>query len=240
MGQALRGAPVLLPFGLSSRETVISGSPMIVKHLTTGPLQVNTYVAGDEATSDAVVIDPGGQAQEILRIIRDAGWTLQRIINTHAHFDHVGGVAELKAEAGVPFALHRDEVPVLENYSSQLAYFGVSAGEPPTVDEYLEAGQEILVGETILRVLLTPGHSQGHVTFVYDGSPDAGDQRVAFSGDVLFQGSIGRFDLPGGDYDRLMRSIREELLPLGDDTIIYPGHGPSTTIGREKQSNPFL
>lgn len=213
---------------------------MIVKHLTTGPLQVNTYVAGDEATGDAVVIDPGGQAQEILRIIRDAGWTLRRIINTHAHFDHVGGVAELKAEAGVPFALHRDEVPVLENYSSQLAYFGVSAGEPPTVDEYLEAGQEIPLGETVLRVLLTPGHSPGHVTFVYAGAPDAGDQRVAFSGDVLFQGSIGRFDLPGGDYDRLMRSIREELLPLGDDTIIYPGHGPSTTIGREKQSNPFL
>lgn len=213
---------------------------MIVKHLMTGPLQVNTYIIGDEATNDAVVVDPGGHVEEILHAIQDAGLTLRRVINTHAHFDHVGGVSELKEEAGIPFALHRDELPVLENYSGQLAYFGVSGGEPPAVDEYLEEGQEIAVGETVLQVLFTPGHSPGHVTFVYDGSGKAEGQRVAFSGDVLFQGSIGRFDLPGGDYDRLMQSIREELLPLGDETIIHPGHGPSTTIGREKRTNPFL
>lgn len=212
---------------------------MVIKHLTTGPLQVNTYIVGDEATGDAVIIDPGGNASEILRLVEEAGLTLQRIINTHAHFDHVGGVQPLKEAAGVPFALHRDDLPILENYSSQLAYFGASGGEPPAVDEYLEAGQEIEVGETVLRVLFTPGHSPGHVTFVHD-DPESSEGPVAFSGDVLFQRSIGRFDLPGGNYERLMRSIREELLPLGDKTVIYPGHGPSTTIGEEKKHNPYL
>lgn len=212
---------------------------MVIKHLTTGPLQVNTYIVGDEATGDAVVIDPGGNAPEILGVVEEAGFVLRRIINTHAHFDHVGGVQPLKEAAGVPFALHRDDLPILENYSSQLAYFGASGGEPPAVDEYIEEGQEIEVGETVLRVLFTPGHSPGHVTFVHD-DPESGEGPVAFSGDVLFQRSIGRFDLPGGDYERLMRSIREELLPLGDEAVIHPGHGPSTTIGEEKKHNPFL
>ncbi|MBS1253589.1 MAG: Hydroxyacylglutathione hydrolase GloC [Anaerolineales bacterium] len=213
---------------------------MIVKHLTTGPLQVNTYIVGDDATRDAVIIDPGGNADEILRNVQEAKLTLRRIINTHAHFDHVGGVAPLKEAAGVPFALHRAELPLLENYRSQLAYFGISAGEPPAVDEYLEEGQEIEVGEIVLRVLFTPGHSPGHVTFLYDPAESGGGPRVAFSGDVLFRGGIGRTDLPGGDHERLMRSIREELFPLGDETTVYPGHGSSTTIGREKRTNPFL
>ncbi len=221
---------------------------MIVKHLVTGPLQVNTYIVGDEVTRDAVVIDPGGQAPEIMRIIKEEGLTLRRIINTHAHFDHVTGVEALKEATGVPFHLHPADLPILESFGRQLAYFGLPGGDPPTVDEYLEEGQEIAIGNTVLRVLFTPGHSPGHVTFLYEGSEnDAGEdpavpggRRVAFSGDVLFQGSIGRFDLPGGDYERLMRSIRTVLLPLGDTTVIYPGHGPSTTIAREKIWNPFL
>lgn len=212
---------------------------MIIKHLVTGPLQVNTYIVGDEATGDVVVIDPGGQTSEILSIIDEEGLTLRRIINTHAHFDHVGGVEVLKRAAGVPFYLHQDDLPILESYSKQLAHFGLPGGEPPTVDEYLKEGEEIEIGNTILRVLFTPGHSPGHVTFLSDLEQDS-NHRVAFSGDVLFQGSIGRFDLPGGDYQRLMRSIREVLLPLDDDTVIYPGHGPSTTIGQEKRWNPFL
>lgn len=210
---------------------------MIIRHLVTGPLQVNTYIVGDEATGDAVVIDPGGQAPQILRIIEQEGLTLRRIINTHAHFDHVSGVDALKKAAGVPFYLHRADLPILESYGRQLAYFGLPGGDPPVVDQYVEEGQEIEIGKTIMRVLFTPGHSPGHVTYVYDNSST---ERVAFAGDVLFQGSIGRFDLPGGDYELLMRSIREVLLPLGDDTVILPGHGPSTTIGHEKQWNPFL
>lgn len=213
---------------------------MIIRHLTTGPLQVNTYIVGDEIAGDAVVIDPGGQVLEILRIVRDEGLTLRRIINTHAHFDHVGGVSELKAAAGVPFCLHPADLPILNNYSTTLAYFGLTEAEPPAVDEYLEESQTIAVGKMILRVLFTPGHSPGHVTFVPDNALSDPDKRVAFSGDVLFQGSIGRYDLPGADYEQLMHSIRDVLLPLGDDTVIYPGHGPSTTIGREKRHNPFL
>lgn len=213
---------------------------MIVKKLVTGPLQVNTYIVGDETSGDAVVMDPGGQVSQILQVIEREGLTLRKIINTHAHFDHVTGVAELKELAGVPFYLHRADLPVLESYGRQLAYFGLPAGPPPTVDEYLEEGQEIRVGETIFRVLFTPGHTPGHVTFVHDGDAGESANRVAFAGDVLFQGSIGRFDFPGGDFERLMRSIREVLLPLGDDTVIYPGHGPATTIGQEKVWNPFL
>ena len=213
---------------------------MIIRHLVTGPLQVNTYIVGDEASGEAVVIDPGGQASEILRIIEGEGLTLRRIINTHAHFDHVTGVEALKQAAGVPFHLHRADLPILQSFGRQLAYFGLPASAPPSVDEYLEEGQTIAIGETTLRVLFTPGHSPGHVTFVGDTPAAGSNSRVAFSGDVLFQGSIGRFDLPGGDYQLLMRSIREVLLPLGDDTVIYPGHGPSTTLGQEKRWNPFL
>ncbi len=213
---------------------------MIIKKLVTGPLQVNTYIVGDEASGGAVVIDPGGQASQILQVAEGEGLTLRKIINTHAHFDHVTGVAELKELAGVPFYLHRADLPILESFGRQLAYFGLPGGPPPTVDGYLEEGQEIRIGETVFRVLFTPGHTPGHVTFVYDGGSGESANRVAFAGDVLFQGSIGRFDFPGGDYERLMRSIREVLLPLGDDTVIYPGHGPSTTIGQEKVWNPFL
>ncbi|MFQ5341724.1 MAG: MBL fold metallo-hydrolase, partial [Anaerolineae bacterium] len=187
---------------------------MIIKKLVTGPLQVNTYIVGDEATGDAVVIDPGGQASQILQVIESEGLTLKKIINTHAHFDHVTGVAELKELAGVPFYLHRADLPILESYGRQLAYFGLAAGPPPTVDEYLQEGQEIQVGGTVFRVLFTPGHTPGHVTFVHDEKAGESANRVAFAGDVLFQGSIGRFDFPGGDYERLMRSIREVLLPL--------------------------
>ncbi|MFQ5856976.1 MAG: MBL fold metallo-hydrolase, partial [Anaerolineae bacterium] len=192
--------------------------------------------------------DPGGQASQILQIVEQERLTLRRIINTHAHFDHVSGVNDVKEVAGVPFYLHRADLPILDSYSRQLAYFGLTGGKQPTVDEYLEEGQGVEIGELVLRVLFTPGHSPGHVTFVYETpstdlstrSGQSSGPRVAFSGDVLFQGSIGRFDLPGGDYQQLMRSIREVLLPLGDDTVIYPGHGPATTIGQEKQWNPFL
>lgn len=205
---------------------------MIVRHLVTGPLQVNTYIVGDEVTGDAVVIDPGGSAEQILRLAEREGLTLRRIINTHAHFDHVSGVQDLKELAGIPFALHEADLPILQSYPRQLLYFGLLPKDPPEVDEYIQAGDEIAVGEIRLRVLFTPGHTPGHVTFVTPG--------VALVGDVLFQGSIGRSDLPGGDYKQLMRSIREVLLPLRDDTVVYPGHGPATTIGQEKLYNPFL
>lgn len=214
---------------------------MLVWQLATGPLQVNTYIIADEATRQAAVIDPGGNAPEILRLIEAEDLDVRRIINTHAHFDHVGGVEPLKQATGAPFGLHSDDLPVLDRYTEQLARFGIAAGEPPTVDDYLEPGQTVELGDTVLHIRFTPGHSPGHVTFVYrpgDDSPD--DPPVAFVGDVLFRGSIGRTDVAGGDFDRLMRSIREELLPLGDEAVVYPGHGPATTIGAERRHNPFL
>lgn len=213
---------------------------MLIWHLATGPLQVNTYIVADDATRQAAVIDPGGNVPEILRLIEAEDLDLHRIINTHAHFDHVGGVEPLKQATGAPFGLHRADLPVLERYSEQLMRFGIAAGEQPTVDDYLEPGQTIELGETVLHIHFTPGHSPGHVAFVYRGGDGGNEPPVAFAGDVLFRGSIGRTDVPGGDFDRLMRSIREELLPLGDDAAIYPGHGPATTIGDERRHNPFL
>jgi hydroxyacylglutathione hydrolase len=215
---------------------------MLIWHLTTGPLQVNTYIVADEAARQTAVIDPGGNVPEILRLIEAEDVDVRRIINTHAHFDHVGGVEALKRATGAPFGLHRAYLPLLDSYAEQLARFGIASGEQPTVDDYLEPGQTIELGETTLHIVFTPGHSPGHVTFVYRGGDDGSDDPpVAFAGDVLFRGSIGRTqDIPGGDFDRLMRSIREELLPLGDDAVVYPGHGPATTIGDERRHNPFL
>ena len=213
---------------------------MIIRHLATGPLQVNTYIVGSKATGDAVVIDPGGHASEILRVLEQENLTLRRIINTHAHFDHVGGVNDLKTATGVPFCLHPDDLGTLAGYAQQMAFFGMQGDEAPDVDEHLEAGQVVEIGELSLTVLFTPGHAPGHVTFVSPVDITGPGDRVAFSGDVLFQGSIGRYDLPGADLHVLMSSITEQLLPLGDNTVIYPGHGPMTTIGEEKLSNPFL
>ena len=206
---------------------------MIVKTLVVGALATNCYIVGCEKTKQAAVIDPGDEADRILAAVREAGLTVTHVLLTHAHFDHIGAADEVVKASGAPLALHPDDLPLLQAGGGAL-FFDFQPPPVPAAVTSLAAGQEIGVGELTLRVLHTPGHSPGHVTFY---APAEG---ALFDGDVLFAEGIGRTDLPGGSFAVLMRSIGEQLMTLPDDTVVYPGHGPATTIGHERRSNPWL
>jgi glyoxylase-like metal-dependent hydrolase (beta-lactamase superfamily II) len=207
--------------------------PFRILQLPLGPIQTTCYVVADEATRDAVVIDPGWDAPQVLAALAERQWTCRHVLLTHAHFDHIGAVADLVEATGAPLAVHPGELPLLRaNGGAQL--FGIELRPVPAPDVLLEPGRPLSAGSLAFDVLFVPGHTAGHVAFYH-----AAGQAV-FSGDVLFQQSIGRTDLPGGDYDRLMRSLRDVMLRLPDETVVYSGHGPATTIGAEKLENPFL
>jgi len=207
---------------------------VLIHTIPVGITQTNCYVVGCEDTQDGVVIDPGGNPERILKTIEESGLTIRYVLNTHCHFDHMGANVEIVAATGAPLALHPAELPLLQAQGGA-AMFGVSARESPMPDLELEPGQMLEVGTLRFQVLHTPGHSAGgSVTFYLE------EEGVAFDGDVLFAMGIGRTDLPGGNWDTLMRSIREVLFALPDETILYPGHGPQTTVGQEKRSNPWL
>ncbi len=197
-----------------------------------GPLQVNCYIIADEKTKEAVVIDPGDDAQDILGIIRKKGLTVKYIVNTHAHFDHVGGNEELKEATGAEILLHEADAALLGSTSGQARTFGMNAPASPKADRYVKHGDVITAGEVSLAVLHIPGHSPGGICLV--------EQGMVFTGDALFAGSIGRTDLPGGSHMALIGAIKANLLTLPDDTKVYPGHGPESTIGEEKRENPYL
>jgi len=205
---------------------------MLIETLEVGPLQVNCYVIGCETTREGVVIDPGDDVEDILAVINRHGLQVKQILNTHAHFDHVGAVHALKSATGARFYLHQADLQLLHSAPMQAAYFGFKVGPVPEVDVFLNEGDEIAFGQERLRVVHTPGHTAGGVSFVND--------QVAFVGDELFRDSIGRTDLPGGNYTQLLHAVRTRLFTLPDDVVVYPGHGPPTTIGREKRYNPFF
>ncbi len=206
---------------------------MLLHSLTVGMIQANCYVVGCEETREGVIIDPGGDPERILRIVEDAGLTIRYVLNTHCHFDHMAANADVVAATGAPLALHPAEIPLLKA-DGGASWFGFTMSPSPPPDIELEEGQMLEVGTLRFQVLFVPGHSPGHVAF-YEA-----DEGVVFDGDVLFAGGVGRTDLPGGDWDTLMRSIRKVLLALPDETVLYPGHGPKTTVGREKKSNPWV
>ncbi len=208
---------------------------------TVGPFQENTYLLGDADAGEAVVIDPGGRVDDILRVAELRGVRVMAIVNTHSHIDHVTGVAELRRLSGAPFCLHPDAVAMLAALPQQAAMFGLPPEDPPTVDRHLAPGEVLRVGGIGLTVLDTPGHAPGHVT-LYTGPIDLDGTAAprAWVGDVIFEGSIGRTDLPGGDYDTLMASIEREILSLAPETVLYSGHGPATTVGYERRFNPFV
>lgn len=209
---------------------------MILRGITVGLLQENCYIMGCESSGEGVIIDPGDNAGAILRLVDQAGIrSVSKIINTHAHLDHVLAVNDIRARTGASFHLHKADLPTLHSVPMQAELWLDSEADPiDDPDGYLEHGQSISVGEEVLEVRFTPGHAPGHVIFVNHA------ERFIFAGDTLFQGSIGRFDLPGGDEATLLKSIREQMLSLPDDYAVYPGHGPATTIGVERQSNPFV
>jgi hydroxyacylglutathione hydrolase len=208
---------------------------------TVMPFSENTYLVGDADAGVAIVVDPGGRADDIVRVAKQRGVAIATIVNTHAHIDHVAGVRELQALTGAPFWIHADAVPMLQTVPAQAAMFGLPPFDPPEVDATISAGQVFEVGGLRLTVRYTPGHAPGHVTLV--GPPVEIDGRqapFALCGDVIFMGSIGRTDLPGGDYTTLMNSIEREILSLPDETVLYSGHGPATRVGRERLRNPFV
>ena len=207
---------------------------MIFKYRETGPLLVNCYIVGDEQSREAVVIDPGGDAEAILFLLKEDDLKLKAILNTHSHFDHVGGNAGLKKATGAPILIHPAEREMLTGMDAMASQFGIPFEPSPPADGELNEGQRIEIGRTALEVLHTPGHSPGGVSFKIAGMP------MVIVGDCLFQFSIGRTDFPGASPSLLLRSIREKLIPLGDNCEVYPGHGPPTIIGRERKYNPFL
>ena len=205
---------------------------MIVKTLPVGMTQANCYIVGCEETKLGAIIDPGDEGKHILEAVDDSGLKITHVLLTHAHFDHIGAADEVVKATGAQLALHPQDLPLL-NAGGGATFFGLPSPAIPDASLRLEADQEISVGELTLRVLHTPGHSPGHVTF-YEPK-----QGVIFDGDVLFAQGIGRADLPGGSYETLMDSI-QGLLTLPDETVVYSGHGPPTTIGRERVMNPWL
>ena len=206
---------------------------MLIHTIPVGMIQTNCYVVGCEETKEGVVIDPGGNPERILAAVEKDGLTIRYVLNTHCHFDHMAANADVVAATGAPLALHPAEIPILQARGGAIM-FGVPVKESPLPDVELEDGQVLEVGTFRFQVLYTPGHSPGHVTF-YEANEGA-----AFDGDVVFALGIGRTDLTGGDWNTLMRSIREVLFALPDETVLYPGHGPQTTVGREKRSNPWV
>ncbi|MCW7753227.1 MBL fold metallo-hydrolase [Desulfobotulus sp. H1] len=204
---------------------------MIIRSLAVGPIMANCFIAGCEKTREAVVIDPGDEGDRILMALAEEKLTVKYILNTHGHFDHVAANRRLKEVTGAEICIHPDDAPMLGQLASMAMSFGLRAENSPPCDLPLRGGEEIRFGEEVLKVIHTPGHSPGGLSFAGDG--------FVFVGDTLFAGSIGRTDLPGGSYNTLIASIRERLFPLGDAVRVYCGHGPDTTIGSEKRFNPF-
>ena len=199
--------------------------------LVVGRLQTNCYIL--QSGSSAIVVDPGDEGERIARFLIDAGVKARQIIATHTHFDHVLGVNVIRKRFGAEFLIHNDDLPILESMQSRVRQImGFEVPPPPKVDGFLRDSDVLEFGDVKVRVLHTPGHSPGSISLSGQG--------FVMTGDALFNQSIGRTDLPGGDLDTLVHSIKQKLFSLGDETVVYPGHGPETTIGDEKLANPFV
>jgi glyoxylase-like metal-dependent hydrolase (beta-lactamase superfamily II) len=205
---------------------------ILVETIVTGPFQENTYLVAPGEGRAAVIIDPGDEPDRIAASVEALRLRPVMILNTHGHLDHIGAVPDLRERYEIPFAIHPGDAFLLENVNDHAALFGLSGYRDPIVDRDLVAGETVEAAELSFEVLFTPGHSPGGVTF------KVGD--ALFVGDCLFLGSIGRTDLPGGDAAVLKRSLHEVLLAFPDETRVYSGHGPATTIGQERRTNPFL
>lgn len=207
---------------------------MVIETFPVGLLQCNCTLVGDESTGEAMVIDPGDNVNYILERLAARKVTLKQIVVTHAHIDHVGGALRLKRATGAPILLNENDMPLLKMMDVQAAWLGVTPPEVAAPDENAREGMVVSVGAHKAQVLHTPGHTQGSICLHF------ADGKLLFAGDTLFAGSIGRTDLPGGDGRQILRSIHDRLMPLPDETRVIPGHNEETTIGEERELNPFL
>ncbi len=207
---------------------------MIHEILPVGPLQCNCSIIGDETTHEAMVIDPGDDIAEILALIGKHNLQVKQIVITHAHIDHVGGAMKLRAATGAPILLNQNDSALLKMLDIQAAWLGMSPPGKVEIDHSISDTDKVQAGPFLAQVMHTPGHTEGSICLYFPA------EKKLLAGDTLFAGSIGRTDLPGGSFDKIIRSLREKVLALPDDTVVVPGHGPLTSIGEERESNPFL
>jgi glyoxylase-like metal-dependent hydrolase (beta-lactamase superfamily II) len=207
---------------------------MIHEILPVGPLQCNCSIIGDESTHEAMVIDPGDDVEDVLAIIQKHGLQVKQIVITHAHIDHVGGAMKLKAATGAPILLNENDNALLQMLDSQAAWVGMRSPGQVSIDQSVKEADTLNVGSVSADVLHTPGHTEGSICLYF------APEKKLVAGDTLFAGSIGRTDLPGGSMKKIIASLHGKLLALPDETVVVPGHGPVTSIGEERQSNPFL
>ncbi|HZQ19743.1 MAG TPA: MBL fold metallo-hydrolase [Terriglobales bacterium] len=207
---------------------------MIHEILPVGPLQCNCSVIGDEVSREAMVIDPGDDIADVLAIIQKHNLIVKQIVITHAHIDHVGGAMKLRHATGAPILLNESDYGLLKMLDMQAAWIGVKTPEKVEIDHSLGDQQTVKAGSLIANVMHTPGHTEGSICLYFPA------EKKLIAGDTLFAGSIGRTDLPGGSFDKITRSLNEKVLALPDDTVVVPGHGALTTIGAEREGNPFL
>jgi hydroxyacylglutathione hydrolase len=207
---------------------------MILETFPVGPLQCNCTILADEETREAIVVDPGDEISRIHRRLTSLGLTLKQILITHAHIDHVGGALKLKALTGAPIYLNEADLPLLQMMSAQATWLGIETPETAPPDEALTDGRRVGLDNYPAQVVHTPGHTQGSICLHF------APLKMVLAGDTLFAGSIGRTDLPGGNYEQIIESINSRLLNLPNETTVVPGHGPATTIGAERKTNPFL
>lgn len=207
---------------------------MIHEILPVGPLQCNCSVIGDESTREAIVIDPGDDIESVLAIVHKHNLKVRQIVITHAHIDHVGGAMKLRKATGAPILLNQNDYALLKMLDVQAAWIGMAAPEKVEIDQSLGQDDSVTAGSLSARVMHTPGHTEGSICLYF------APQKLLIAGDTLFAGSIGRTDLPGGSYKKIIASLHDRVLALPDETTVIPGHGPVTTIGEERESNPFL
>ncbi len=207
---------------------------MIHEILPVGPLQCNCSVIGDDITHEAMVIDPGDDVDDVLDLVRKHNLQVKQIVITHAHIDHVGGAMKLRATTGAPILLNQNDYALLKMLGAQAAWVGMADPGKVDIDRSIGAGDSVAAGSLQADVIHTPGHTEGSICLYFPAD------RKLIAGDTLFAGSIGRTDLPGGSFNKILDSLRGKVLALPDETIVVPGHGPLTTVGEERESNPFL